>query len=283
MKARAINYNEEKIRALLASQNLAMLKKGGWVDGQICCSSLVMPFANNGEMSSCLYQTDGHPSQGGIMNGTARTQVYIVEDELFFIEIYTKEINRDPLLEIVGIAQNGFDAIEFLKSNHVDLLVCDLMLPDMLGTNVISLAKSFQPLLKVLVITGVGTEDNLLNCLAMDVKGFIQKDELPANLSSLLSDVQQGYASISPHVASEFLSAFKHQAITGDERRNPLTSRELDVLKALSMGYSVKSTAQKLDISPYTVSDHTKSIYLKLEVRSRMQAVAKMQKRGWLN
>ncbi|MBU3617848.1 response regulator transcription factor [Polynucleobacter sp. JS-Fieb-80-E5] len=211
-----------------------------------------------------------------------QTSIFIVEDDLFFTSLYTAEIALDAQFNLRGSSETGTEALDFLKSNPIDLLICDLHLPDMNGAKVISQAKLMQPDLAILVITGIGQEDDFFECLNFDVKGFIQKDELPKNFSNILSSVKQGYATLSPKIAKKLLNKNANNQTQAQDTQNPLTSRETEVLTMLAKGLPIKSVATELNLSPHTVSGYTKIIYSKLQVRSNVQAVMKGQKNRWI-
>ena len=217
------------------------------------------------------------------MNPMEQSRVYIVEDDPFFIDLYQSEISEDASFKLLGSSQTGLTALSFLKFNSIDILICDLNLPDMGGADIISAAKVMQPEMQVLVITGVGDQTDFYKCLSLEVRGFIQKDELKTNFRVVLNSVKEGYAAISPRIAKSLIQKNElNQQLQGGAK-NPLSKRELEVLSEMAAGCSVKTIARKFNLSPYTVSDHTKAIYRKLNVKSNTQAIFEVKKMGWLN
>jgi len=217
-----------------------------------------------------------------MMNVSHTTSVFIVEDDPFFTNVYKAEIAKDPQFHLKGTSDTGSEAIAFLRSNKIDLLICDLLLPDMSGVKIISEAKVALPDLAVLVITGVGQEDEFYECFNFDVKGFIQKDELPKNLNPILNSVKEGYANLSPKLAKKLLNKSIGNEGAAQNPQNPLSSREKEVLTLIANGLPIKLIAVELNLSLHTISDHTKSIYSKLQVHSNIQAVMKGQKNRWI-
>jgi DNA-binding NarL/FixJ family response regulator len=217
------------------------------------------------------------------MNPLEQARVYIVEDDPLFINLYQNEIAQDSTLKLLGSSQSGLTGLSFLKFNPIDVLICDLNLPDMKGIDVISAAKVMQPELQVLVITGVGDQSDFYQCLSLEVKGFIQKDEMKSNFRAILHNVSEGYAAISPRIANALIQKNQSNQQLKSHTKNPLSKRELEVLKEIASGLSIKEVARKFSLSPYTVSDHTKSIYRKLNVNSNTQAISEIKRMGWLN
>jgi DNA-binding NarL/FixJ family response regulator len=218
-----------------------------------------------------------------LLNSLTTTNVFIVEDDAFFTELYKSEIAKYPQFNLKGSSDTGSGAVDFLKSaGTVNLLICDLHLPDMNGVEVILEAKRIQPEIAVLVITGTGQGNDFFECLNLDVKGLIQKDELPNNFGSILGSVGQGYATLSPKIAKKLLNKNAINQPLTQIAQNPLTIREREVLKLLASGLSIKLVARELGLSLHTISDHTKSIYNKLQVHSNIQAIIKGQQNRWI-
>lgn len=211
------------------------------------------------------------------------TNIFIVEDDAFFTELYKAEIEKYPQFNLKGSSESGLTAIEFLRSTAaVDLLICDLHLPDMSGIEVILEGMLARPKLAVLVITGTGQGGDFYECLNLNVKGLIQKDELPKNFGSILDSIGQGYATLSPKIANKLLNKNFDNRTLAKPTQSPLSIRETEVLKLLASGLSIKLVARELGLSLHTVSDHTKSIYGKLQVHSNIQAIIKGQKNQWI-
>jgi two-component system, NarL family, invasion response regulator UvrY len=211
-----------------------------------------------------------------------QTGIFIVEDDPFFMNLYKAEIERDTQFNLRGSCETGLEALAFLRQNPIDLLLCDLSLPDMRGIEIISQIKLEKPDLAILVITGTGQEDDFFECLNYDVMGFIQKDELPKNFSNILSSVREGYATLSPKIAKKLLNKNSSNQAPDVDTPNPLSSREIDVLTLLAKGLPIKLVARELNLSSHTVSGYTKIIYSKLQVRSNVQAVMKGKKNRWI-
>ncbi|CAM3819272.1 response regulator transcription factor [Polynucleobacter arcticus] len=216
-------------------------------------------------------------------NSNKQVRLLIVEDDLFFTNLYKSEIEKNASLCLLSSSETGEDAITFLENNSIDILICDLNLPDIRGIEVISKAKALHPQVEVLVITGVGDQTDFYECLNLEVKGFIQKDELRANFGNILNSIKEGYAAISPTIAKALIQKNRQNEQLQIKANNPLTKRELEVLMEMAIGLSVKQIARKFSLSPYTVSGYTKSIYRKLKVRSNTQAISEIKKMGWLN
>jgi DNA-binding NarL/FixJ family response regulator len=217
------------------------------------------------------------------INSIKKLSLLIAECDPFFTNLYKSEIEKDISLRLLGISNTGSEAITFLETNLIDVLICDLNLPDMRGIDIIAKAKSLNPQVEILVITEAGGQNEFYECLNFEVKVFIQKNELRENFVNVLHSIKEGYAAISPTIAKAFIQKNWQNERLQTKVKNPLSKRELEVLTEMSTGLSIKQIARKFSLSPYTVSDYTKSIYRKLKVRSNTQAISEIKKMGWLN
>ncbi|MEO8387390.1 response regulator transcription factor [Polaromonas sp.] len=207
--------------------------------------------------------------------------VTLVEDDAPIREEFARMVSEDvglKLLEAVGSCAEARRSFSFAQP---DVALIDLGLPDGDGTELIAeLARRSRPT-SILVVTIFGDEAHVVRALRAGAHGYLLKDTPTAEFGRAIRAVSEGAAPLSPRVASYLLRSFATP--TQDMQRwplEPLTPREKDVLLAVSQGLSVPETARRLDVAPSTVAAHIKSIYGKLAVHSRVEAVNQARARG---
>ncbi len=162
------------------------------------------------------------------------------------------------------------------RALHPDLIVLDLKLPDVRGTEAITGLREKYPEAKVVVYTAYENENEIIACMMAGANGYIMKDTPPARLLSELEVIVQGGSTLTPRVAEKILRHFTpHKAA-----ESSLSKRELQVLNLISLGLRYEDIAEELDISVHTVRHHIEKIYKKLNVTSRGQAVAHAVRAG---
>ncbi len=209
----------------------------------------------------------------------------IVEDEQATQKHFAAAISADARTRLVGKASTAREAIARLPAASPDVLLVDLGLPDVHGTEVIRFAARTLPECDIMVITVFGDERNVLTSIEAGATGYVLKDSENAALLDQIMELRAGGAPMSPGVARLVLSRMRVRHVTkaaetrrserGEAAHEPLTSRETEVLLLLSRGYTYAEVAERLDISVHTVTSHIKNSYRKLAVHSAAAAVTR--------
>jgi len=156
----------------------------------------------------------------------------------------------------------------------VDVVLVDISLPGASGIECVRRLKRLRPEIHILMFTVHEDSERIFQSLRAGASGYILKRSLPAEILEAIHEVASGGAPMTPAVARRVLLHF-HQNSVATEELEQLTSREGEVLHHLSTGYTAKEIAANLHISFETVRNHIKSIYTKLQVNSRAEAVVK--------
>lgn len=207
--------------------------------------------------------------------------VTLVEDDTPIREEFARMVGEDvglKLLEAVGSCAEARRSFSFAQP---DVALIDLGLPDGDGTELIADLARRSRHTSILVVTIFGDEAHVVRALRAGAHGYLLKDTPTAEFGRAIRAVSEGAAPLSPQVARYLLRSFAAPRV--DAQRwlvEPLTPREKDVLMAVSQGLSVPETARRLDVAPSTVAAHIKSIYGKLAVHSRVEAVNQARARG---
>ena len=167
-----------------------------------------------------------------------------------------------------------------LLATQPDLVLTDLGLPDGSGLDFIPLVKAAGA--RSLVITAFGDRNTVLAALSAGADGYLMKDSPTQAVLDGIRVTLDGGAPISAAAAVFLLERFREPVVVAAPAAERLTPRETELLTLFSRGYSYKSAARELGISPLTVGDHVKAMYRKLEVNSRGEAVFAAVRRGQL-
>ncbi len=192
-------------------------------------------------------------------------------------------INQAEGLTLAFAAATVSEAIALSQEVKTDLCLVDLQLPDGSGLDFVQHVKSISDT-KILILTILGDRTSVLVSLKAGANGYLLKDTAPNQIVRDINATLKGESPISPQAATHLLQLFRPQAsAVTPELAEVLTEREQDILNMFARGLSYKETASALDISHHTVGDYVKSIYRKLSVNSRNEAVYEATQMGLIN
>ncbi|MGE0361996.1 MAG: response regulator [Vicinamibacterales bacterium] len=201
------------------------------------------------------------------------TRILIVEDDPTFRQRFADIVGSCPRFALVAAVGTCAEARAALGRGPVDVLLCDLGLPDGDGADVVREARRLHPSLDAMVVTVFGDDAHVMRSLEAGATGYLLKDSLPDDFIATIELLRAGGSPIHPTIARRVLQRFTAVSRRPVETTVTLSDREREVLALVSKGYRVPEIAALLTISPHTVSSHIKSIYNKLEVSSRGEAV----------
>lgn len=176
------------------------------------------------------------------------------------------------------IAGTVAEARDALAGVRPDLVICDLGLPDGDGVDLIAEIVRQRPELPVLVLTVASSEARILAALRVGACGYLLKEDLGSRLVTAIGEALAGGVPMSRAVARVVLSQVRGRGAPGPA----LTPRELSIVEMLSRGHSYEDVATGLGISVNTVRSHVRSLYDKLEVSSKTEAVMEALRRGFI-
>ena len=195
-------------------------------------------------------------------------RVLIADDHSVVREGLRMFLQRDPDLEVVGEAADGAEAIQQARLLRPDVVVMDLLLPVLDGMAATRAIRSELPETEVLALTSVLGSASVVEAIRAGAIGYLHKDTQAAELRTAIKAAAAGQVHLSPQTSAYLLGAVRMP-----ERPEPLTPREMDVLRLLAQGQSNKEIARTLHLVEETVKDHVRHILAKLGVKSRTQAV----------
>ena len=201
-------------------------------------------------------------------------KVSIIEDQHEVREGLAILINGTPGFRCTGSFRTMEDALRMLSGQLPDVILTDIGLPGMSGTEGIRILKDRFPDIPILALTVYDHEGEIFDALCAGANGYLLKNTPPARLLECLREVLQGGAPMSPEVARRVIKLFRD--VRPPERADHnLTQQETELLKLLIEGHNYKTAAVELSISINTVKFHLKNVYEKLQVHSKSEAVAK--------
>jgi DNA-binding NarL/FixJ family response regulator len=202
-----------------------------------------------------------------------QARIAIVEDDPILRENLVQLVTGAQGLDVAGMADTLAGG-ERLLAMAPDVLLIDLALPDGNGVELIALARARAPNIKIIVVSIFGDARSVVRAIEAGADGYLLKGGDPCDAEAAIRSVLNGGAPISPAVASHILTRMRqHAAVVRQELDAPLTEKEVAILADLAKGFRYKEVARLHAISPNTVGDHVKSIYRKLAVNSRSEAV----------
>ncbi len=198
-------------------------------------------------------------------------KVLVVDDHAIIRKGIRAVLELVPDIELAGEAENGLQAVELEGKLHPDVILMDLMMPEMDGIAAIREIKKQQPKARILVLTNFAGEEMIFPAIKAGAVGYHLKDSSPEALIDAIRQVSQGVASLHPSIAKKVLDELHN---TGKQKlsEEPLTHRELEVLRRIAQGHENKEIADELVISEATVRTHVSNILGKLHLASRTQA-----------
>lgn len=217
-------------------------------------------------------------------------RVMIVEDDAAMRTRFGIAVANDQRMAMAYLTGTGRDAIAKLTEVRPDVLLVDLGLPDMHGSEVIRTAARLLPECDIMVVTVFGDERNVLASIEAGATGYVLKDCSDEDLVRHILQLRAGGSPVSPGVARLVLDRMrvatpKPAAPAADQPDTlaQLTPREAGVLRLVSRGYTYAEVADKLGISVNTVTTHIKNSYRKLAVHSGAAAVTRASELGFLS
>jgi DNA-binding NarL/FixJ family response regulator len=173
----------------------------------------------------------------------------------------------DPDLEVVGEAENGRMALEMARALQPDVVLMDLIMPEMTGVEATAAIRQELPDTEVIAVTSVLEDNSVIGAIRAGAIGYLLKDVEADELVRAIKAAGAGQVQLSPKAAARLM-----KEVRAPENPEPLTERETEVLRLLAQGFSNKEIAQQLVIGEKTVKTHVSNILSKLNVVSRTQA-----------
>ncbi len=185
-------------------------------------------------------------------------KILLVDDHQILLEGTSQLLSSQELFEVAGTASTGAEAIDKLKANDYNILVTDYELPDLKGIDIVKVAKSVLPEMKIIVLSMHDDPAVIRELLRENIDGFVLKNDPHSSLVHALDKVTSGKKFFSDEIAEILAQQFNEP-----EKQSELSPREEEILKLIARDFSTKQIAEILFISEKTVETHRKNILRK--------------------
>lgn len=207
-------------------------------------------------------------------------RVLIADDHQLVRQGLAALLSVKPGFEVLGQVQNGAEAVEMAAKLKPDIILMDLLMPQKNGIEATREIKQENPEARILIITSFAEDENVYQAIKAGALGYLLKDSSPQELMQAIDDVYHGRMSLHPNIALKLIEELNRpteEKATDD----PLTEREVEVLKLVAKGQSNQEIAEKLVVSERTIGAHVSNILSKLHLANRTQAALYALRKGF--
>ena len=209
--------------------------------------------------------------------------ILLAEDHVVVRESIRRFLEREADFDVVGEAGDGEEAVRLASQLKPDVIVMDISMPKLNGIEATKRIKALQPSATILILTAYDYEQYIFPLLEAGAAGYLLKDVSSSELVDAIQTVHRGEAVLHPAVARRVMERLRQPKVepTGERASDLLTERETIILRMAAKGMSNGEIAEELHLSVRTIESHLGSIFNKLGVGSRTEAVIKAMKKGW--
>jgi two-component system, NarL family, response regulator LiaR len=213
-------------------------------------------------------------------------KLMLAEDHVLVRKGARELLEREKDLHVVAEAGDGEEAVRLAAAHHPDVIVMDIAMPKLNGIEATQQIKAADPSTAVLVLTAYDDDQYIFAFLEAGAAGYLLKDVSTEELIKSIRAVHAGESVLHPSIARKVVNYFSQRParrrIAGEEdATDPLTERELQVLKLAAKGMTNREISRELVISVRTVQVHLSNVFSKLEVGSRTEAVLHALREDW--
>ena len=198
-------------------------------------------------------------------------RILISDDHAIVREGLRSLLETEPGMDLVGEAADGDEVVAKARALRPDVILLDLMMPRLDGIAALGAIKRDQPDARVLVLTSFAEDEKVFAAIKMGALGYLLKDSSPPELLQAIREVARGESSLHPTIARKVLRELSRPRDL-PPTPDPLTARELDVLRLVAQGHSNQEIAERLALSERTARTHVSQILAKLHLANRTQA-----------
>ncbi len=213
--------------------------------------------------------------------------VLLVEDQCLVRSGLRALLDQEADIRVVGEAEDGEQAVKMATELRPDLVLMDIKLPKMDGIEATRQIKEGNGDVEVLVLSAYEDDESVFQAIQAGASGYVLKDITPSNLVRAIRAVRAGMSTVHPGITRKLLERISLMSRARTPGAAPihsdgLTAREVEILVGVSKGLSSRELAAKLFVSESTVKSHLRTIYRKIGVRDRSQAVAYAIRKGFI-
>jgi DNA-binding NarL/FixJ family response regulator len=211
-------------------------------------------------------------------------RIVIADDHSLFRDVVKKAIEEVPELQVVGTAGDGLELLEVLRKSPADMIILDIVMPNLQGIEVTQQIKNLYPDLKILILTMHKSKEHVIRAMEAGADGYLVKENTYTDLIAAIDALREGKTYISSLISNLMADIIRGQS--GDYQArppsNPLTPREKEVLRLIADGKTSREIAALLDIAPLTVDHHRRNIMKKLNLKKNVNLVRYAIQSGYI-
>ena len=201
-----------------------------------------------------------------------KIRVLLADDHLVVRKGLQALISTHADLEVVGTAVDGVEAVDLAAELNPDVILLDIQMPRKSGVEAIDEIKAANPDARILVLTSFSEDETVFSAIKAGALGYLLKDASSGELVGAIRNVHQGRSSLHPDIAYKVIQELKKPTTEHPPTKEPLTGREVDVLRLVARGLTNQEIADQLVVSERTVRAHISNILGKLHLANRTQA-----------
>lgn len=209
-------------------------------------------------------------------------RVLLADDHAVVRKGIREFLEEDESLRVIAEASDGAEALELIARQPPDVAVCDIQMPRLNGLEATRRVKQEFPHVQVLILTAYEDDPYIFAALQAGASGYLLKTSSSDELVQAVHAVARGESALSPAVAKKLVLRAAGVSTSEEEIVEPLTDRELEVLRLAAQGLGNKQIGAALNISDRTVQGHLANIYAKLHVTTRTEAVLFAVRKKWI-
>src|SRR5690349_15272363 len=200
----------------------------------------------------------------------SRVRLLLADDHRMFRQGLRELIERKTKFEVVGEARTGREVLDQVDKLRPDIILLDIQMPELDGISVARQLAASHPEIKIIMLTMYRQDQHLIDAIKAGVKGYLLKDADAEELLSVIQRVEQGESALDPSLTARVFEAVRRPtAMPG--MVDPLTERELDILRLVAAGHDNRTIAAQLYLAEKTVGNRLSEIFQKLNVTNRTQ------------
>lgn len=238
------------------------------------------PVPRNGPSRAGASQED---NDGDDSNPSGVIKVVIADDHAILREGVKLLLESEPDIQVLGQASNGLEAVRMADELKPDLVLMDIQMPGVDGIEACERIARQSPAVKILVLSQMDNEHNLIKVLQSGALGYVLKQNAGEELVHAVRTVLNGHVYLTPAMASRFVQMYFRREEEKQDRAKQLTPREQEVLKGIAQGLTNQQIADQLFVSIKTVQTHRGNIMEKLDLHDRVDLVKYAIKTGLVN
>ncbi len=202
-----------------------------------------------------------------------KIRVHIADDHEVVIEGVSALVNTDDSIEVKGYSLTGKDVVEWFKNNEADVLILDINMPKLDGIGVLKTFKNRSFKQKTIILSGLSDPKIVQEMIALGANGFIEKGSASEHIIQAIKAVYKGEQYYSDEIKDSLFDLYINESKTDEAIKSsvadePLTEREIEVLKLITQELSTAEIADKLNITVKTIETHRRNLYKKLKVKN---------------